>query len=779
MKRWTTTWAVAAVLGLVIPVVGQLAAGTDRAVAAPAAAMFTSLAPARILDTRIGLGAPAAAVAADGTIELQVTGAGGVPAGATAVALNVTATNAAGAGYVSAWPAGTARPTVSNLNLESAGATVANLVIVALPPSGRVALYTQAGADLVADVSGYWRDAPGGASTGGRFVSLRPFRLLDTRDGTGAPQGLPGAGGIVTFTVAGRGGVPATGAQAAVLVVTATDAVQPGYVTAWPAGTAQPVASVLNLKQVNDTVPNLVLMPLGQDGNVSLFTQRGANLIADVVGWVTDSTMPSSSNGLFVPLAPVRLLDSRLGIGFGKLWPGQRNDLVVIGHGGVPATGVSAVFANLTSTAAVAPGYVTAWPAVTTQPLASNLNAPGAGATVASEAFVGLGTTGAFSLFSQAGTHVVGDIAGYFIGTPLPADPGVPAIPPPPPAPPLMSRPPTAGAGRFACNAGPAMDQIVRVEVNPGLKTYLDNIGSYHTMGEIDAVAYTFMANSGPLPARVALDPFFDVTINLTLQVALSLGGPLTIDRGFFMTLLNGAYHETIHDLQAGTCALTGPTTGYPTPRIGFPQSQIFDDVNARIDAIEPLSGSNESYPHEVASTYLNPSDDIAAQGFESQLWEINAYVLAAEWGAGVNDTFGVSYLGDTAGNDDTMSAKFHQLARYLNRAQSIPAIWNALRTSPTVMRDVTEHWNLGVRSWQVYKQPLRDPAMYWDLAFGPDVGPIAAFTDGAAGSVAPQRPPNDPPQLTGPTDPTDPTVVESFGWIDGYSHSDKHQSRG
>jgi hypothetical protein len=39
---------------------------------------------------------------------------------------------------------------------------------------------------------------------------------------------------------------------------------------------------------------------------------------------------------------------------------------------------------------------------------------------------------------------------------------------------------------------------------------------------------------------------------------------------------------------------------------------------------------------------------------------------------------------------------------------------------------------------------------LYWDLAFGPDVGPIAAFTDGAAGTAAPLRPPN-------PTFPEDP----------------------
>ncbi len=54
---------------------------------------FTAVTPARILDTRTGLGAPAAKVAGGQTVELQVTGRGGIPAGGvSAVALNVTVT---------------------------------------------------------------------------------------------------------------------------------------------------------------------------------------------------------------------------------------------------------------------------------------------------------------------------------------------------------------------------------------------------------------------------------------------------------------------------------------------------------------------------------------------------------------------------------------------------------------------------------------------------------------------------------------------------------------
>jgi hypothetical protein len=703
-----------------------------NAAAAPVPAEFVSMAPTRVLDTRIGLGAPSGPVAAGTSIDLQITGTGrGVPAGATAVAFNLTATDALAPGFVTAWPSGTPRPNVSNLNLPATGSTVANLVVVALPAGGAVSLFTQSGASLVADVAGYWIPADGGSSTDGRFVAKSPSRILDTRDGTGAPAGLRGAGQVVTFAVAGQQGVPSSGVGAVVLVVTATDAVRDGFVTAWPAGTPMPTASVLNLKRAGDTVPNLVIVPLGSGGQVSLFTQFGANLVVDVVGWFTDGSAASSSAGLFVPLSPDRFLDSRAGTPFGKLWPGQRNDLVVGGRGQVPTDGVSAVVANLTSTDAAKPGYVTAWPAATAQPVASNLNAPGGGATVATLSFVALGPTKAFSLFSQAGTDIIADVAGYFLGSPLPADPGVPLTPPPPPAPALQSRPTTTTAPPFPCTAGPSMDSIDRVDVNPGLVSYLTNLAPYSSGGPLQSLAYTFMVNSGPLPARVAADPEF------AYWISIGTFGPV-LEPHELMDLLNLAYHETIHALQNGQCALTGPTTGYRTPRIGFFQSEIYDDVNARIDAIQPLSGEDASYAHHVAEEYLR--DDIGDQGFESQMWEINAYVLAAEWGAAINNTFGVDFLGDTAGNDDTMSVKFHQLARYLNRAEAQPSLWATMRAAG-LPRAVADMWNLGVESWQVFKAPVRNPTLYWDLAFGPDVGPVVAFTDGAAGVAAPPRP--------------------------------------
>ena len=83
----------------------------------------------------------------------------------------------------------------SNLNVERAGQTIPNLVIVPLGTNGAVTLYNQAGGHLLADVLGAF--VPAETSTVGRYQAIDPLRLLDTRDGTGAPAAKPGPGGTV------------------------------------------------------------------------------------------------------------------------------------------------------------------------------------------------------------------------------------------------------------------------------------------------------------------------------------------------------------------------------------------------------------------------------------------------------------------------------------------------------------------------------------------------------------------------------------------------------
>ena len=123
-------------------------------------------------------------------------------------------------------------------------------------------------------------------TTPGSFASLAPTRLLDTRIGLGAPQAAVQPGATLRLQVAGRGGVPASGAGAVVLNVTVTQPGQGGYLTVYAGGAARPTASNLNFVAAQ-TVPNLVVAPIGGDGTVALFNGSGSTvqLIADVAGY--------------------------------------------------------------------------------------------------------------------------------------------------------------------------------------------------------------------------------------------------------------------------------------------------------------------------------------------------------------------------------------------------------------------------------------------------------------------------------------------------------------
>jgi hypothetical protein len=378
---------------------------------------YSALAPYRLLDTRSGVGAPTGKVAAGGTVALQVTGRGGVPAsGVSAVVLNVTVTAPTKAGYVTAYGYGTTRPGASNLNFL-AGQTVPNLVVAPVGARGKVALYNgSAGTvNLIADVSGYY--LAGAQSAPGAFGALAPARLLDTRSGVGAPTGAVAASGTVALQITGRGGVPASGVSAVVLNVTVTAPTRAGYVTAYGDGTTRPEASNLNFL-AGQTVPNLVIAPVGANGKVALYngSPGTVQMIADVSGYYVAGS-PAAA-GAFGSLAPSRLLDTRSGVGAptGVVAAGGTVALQVTGRGGVPASGVSAVVLNVTVTRPTKPGYITVYGDGTTRPTASNLNFV-ANQSVPNLVIAPVGANGKVALYNgSTGTvHLIADVSGYYL----------------------------------------------------------------------------------------------------------------------------------------------------------------------------------------------------------------------------------------------------------------------------------------------------------------------------------------------------------------------------
>jgi hypothetical protein len=373
-----------------------------------------SLVPKRLLDSRPrgstfdGQFAGGGLRAAGSTLELTVAGRGGIPAGARSALLNVTATDAAAAGYVTAYPCGEPVPNASNLNYV-AGKAVPNLVSVKIGANGKVCLFVSATTHLIADASGFVPD-------GSTFGSVSPARVLDSRapkltvDSEFSGMGERPSGSITPVTVTGRAGVPSD-ATSAMLNVTAANAKGGGYLTVFPCGEAPPNASNLNFIE-GGTTPNAVLAKVGASGQVCIFTSAPTQLIIDVNGFTR------AGAGL-APVSPRRLLDSRgpgltvdgLQSGGGKVVAGSVTKLKVLGRGGVPSTATTALL-NVTVDDAVDGGYLTVFPCGEAQPDASNVNFL-AGDTVANAVLAKIGVAGEVCVFSFGQTHLIVDVNGF------------------------------------------------------------------------------------------------------------------------------------------------------------------------------------------------------------------------------------------------------------------------------------------------------------------------------------------------------------------------------
>jgi hypothetical protein len=333
--------------------------------------------------------------------------------------------------------AGEASATVSWLApVSDGGSAITSYVITSTPASPSVTVgggFTSATVTGLTDGTSYTFTAtatnaigtgpPSAASNAvvpgrGAYQSLPPKRILDTRDGTGGVLiALVGPGGSLNAQITGQGGVPSAGVSAVVLNVTVTDTTASSYLTVWPAGVPRPVASNLNWV-AGQTVPNLVEVALGLNGQVSVYNAAGStDVIFDVAGYVATPTVSPPPAGLYNPVVPNRVLDTRSGLGTPKaqLCAGQYISVRITGTPSIPSSGVAAVVLNVTATnTVVAPSYVTVYPTGSVRPVASNLNfLPGQ--TVPNRVVVKVGTGGSVDFYDAAGhTDIVADVAGWF-----------------------------------------------------------------------------------------------------------------------------------------------------------------------------------------------------------------------------------------------------------------------------------------------------------------------------------------------------------------------------
>jgi len=283
------------------------------------ASVFVPVTPIRIMDTRSSskIGPVTGPLTPGEVAVLPVEGTtpAKLPAtGITAVAIAVTVTASTDAGYLTLYPDGTARPRTSNLDFP-ATTTYTNSAIVPVGADGSIDIYNYtSGTDQVlVDLTGYFTSnlTAAGAST---YIPLAdPARILDTRNGTGAPKAQIAGDGTLKLTIAGNttGGasIPATGVTAVALNLTAIPpSGDGGQLIAYPDGATLP-AVTMGVYYSGAARGNTMIIPVGSDGKIDIYNSSSTptDLTGDVSGYFTAGT----GGQYFHPMDTTRIVDSR------------------------------------------------------------------------------------------------------------------------------------------------------------------------------------------------------------------------------------------------------------------------------------------------------------------------------------------------------------------------------------------------------------------------------------------------------------------------------------
>ncbi len=243
----------------------------------------------------------------------------------------------------------------------------------------------------------------GAVPLGGSYRALTPTRIMDTRSGLGGTRGAQTRASVA---------VPAAAASGSALVVTLTvvGAAQAGHAVAYDSRVATGGLSQIYFAK-SEAASGFAVVATG--GRLSLASSTPVNFLVDVTGYFTTAA-DSTSSGLFHAIAPARLIDTRVSSPFGALAAGGTRAMRVLGHGGIPSSGVSAVVISTSILSPTGSGHLTVYPTGSRRPGTGNVYFS-RGQLRADRAIVPLGTGGAIDLYngSTGSTQVVVDVTGY------------------------------------------------------------------------------------------------------------------------------------------------------------------------------------------------------------------------------------------------------------------------------------------------------------------------------------------------------------------------------
>lgn len=235
---------------------------------------FRSVPPVRADDSRLDEGRRP--VPANVAREIDLSDI--VPPGTVAVVANLTVTEPAAEGFLTAFPCGVT-PLSSNLNFRP-GESRAVAIVVGVSADRKLCVQSNTSHHVVLDVSGYYEPLQFGPAA--ELVPVAGDRLADSRTPDGPWQSSFGAGTVRALRpVAGR--PDAASATAVVVNTVAVNATGPGFVTIYPCDDEVPFTSVVNF-DAGEEATNLTFVDLSADAEICFYTSTGVDLVVDLFG---------------------------------------------------------------------------------------------------------------------------------------------------------------------------------------------------------------------------------------------------------------------------------------------------------------------------------------------------------------------------------------------------------------------------------------------------------------------------------------------------------------
>ncbi len=424
----------------------QLGVGSATPTPGAGASVFVPIDPARVYDSRLAGpgGTPDPIPGNHGSRVMSVADAidvvtgrvlqrNVVPAGASAVAFNLTATETQSRGWFAITPGDASTYSASTVNWAGGSEVIANGLTVKLASDRTVKVFngSDQATDAVLDIVGYFIDP---SQAGQVFHEITPTRVYDSR--TAGPWGTPDplAGGADRVLSVADGLTPPSqdivpaGATAVAYNISAVDTSARGWFAVTPGDAATYRSSTLNWAGAGDVIDNGQLVKLDANRQIKVFNGYGppTNLVVEVLGYFTPS-VGATDGTYFHALDPVRAYDSRAAQPDPGAVAGGSTRRVAIADGrdittgavtvaDVIPVGTPSIVYSITATDTTSRGWFSVTPGDVSDQLTTSINWPDAGDVVAN------GLTGAVDgqrtinvrSGSPSQTNLVIDLYGYF-----------------------------------------------------------------------------------------------------------------------------------------------------------------------------------------------------------------------------------------------------------------------------------------------------------------------------------------------------------------------------